>query len=139
MRLSIKIGHEKNHFGTERYSKRPLAMTPGPVSPQKVTVDGVLSDRFGIDFGVPQGRCLGPLLFVIYSSKLFNIVSRHLPNVHAYADDTQLYLAFKPGNYANETAAVSSIQFCIRDLQNWMLMDKLKLNPEKNRISYSWN
>ena len=105
---------------------------------QKVTVDGVLSDWFGIDFGVPQGSCLGPLLFVIYSSKLFNIVNRHLPNVHAYADDTQLYLAFKPGNYANETAAVSSIQSCIRDLQIWMLMDKLKLNPEKT-ISYSWN
>ena len=103
---------------------------------QKVTVDGVLSDRFGIDFGVPQGSCLGPLLFVIYSSKLFNIVSRHLPNVHAYADDTQLYLAFKPGNYANETAAVSSIQSCIRDLQNWMLMDKLKLNPEKQNFLF---
>ena len=28
---------------------------------QKVTVDGVLSDRFGIDFGVPQGSCLAPL------------------------------------------------------------------------------
>ena len=66
-----------------------------------------LSDRFGIDFGVPQGSCLGPLLLVIYSSKLFNIVNRHLPNVHAYADDTQLCLAFKPGNYTNETVAVS--------------------------------
>ena len=106
---------------------------------QKVTVDGVLPGQLGIDFGVPQGSCLGPLLFVIYFSKLFNIVNRHLPNVHAYADDTQLYLAFKPGNYADKTAAVSSIQSCIRDLQNWMLMDKLKLNPEKNRISYSWN
>ena len=93
-----------------------------------------LSDRFGIDFGVPQGSCLGSLLFVIYTSKLFNIVSRHLPNVHAYADDTQLYLVFKPGNYANETAAVSSIQSCIRDLQNWMLMDKLKLSPEKTEF-----
>ena len=61
---------------------------------QKVTVDGVLSDRFGIDFGVPQGSCLGPLLFIIYSSKLFNIVNEHLPNVHAHADDT-IYLAFK--------------------------------------------
>ena len=101
---------------------------------QKVTVDGVLSDWFGIDFGVPQGSCLGPLLFVIYSSKLFNIVNKHLPNVHAYADDTQLYLAFKPGNHANKTAAVSSIKSCIRDLQNWMLIDKLKLNPDKTEF-----
>ena len=101
---------------------------------QKVTVDGALSDRFGIDFGVPQGCCLGPLLFVIYSSKLFNIVNKHLPNGHAYADDTQLYLAFKPGNHVNETAAVSSIQSCIRDLQYWMLIDKLKLNPDKTEF-----
>ena len=101
---------------------------------QKVTVDGVLSDRFGIDFGVPQGSCLGPLLFVNHSSKLFNIVNKHLPNVHAYADDTQLYLAFKPGSYASETAAVSSTQSCMGDVQNWTLMDRLKLNPDKTEF-----
>lgn len=101
---------------------------------QKVTVDGVLSDRFGIDFGVPQGSCQGPLLFVIYFSKLFNNVDKHFPNLHAYADDTQLYLAFKPGNHANETAAVSPIQSCIRDLQNWMLIKRLKLNPDKTEF-----
>ena len=57
--------------------------------------------------------------------------------MHAYADDTQLYLAFKPSDYANETAVVSSIQSCIRDVQNWMLMDELKL---KNlaRLPRSW-
>ena len=48
---------------------------------------------------------LGPLLFVIYSSKLFSIVNKHLPNVNAYADDNQ----FKPVDYTNETAAVSSV------------------------------
>ena len=57
-----------------------------------------------------------------------------MPNVHAYADDTQLYLAFKPGNYANKTAAVLSIQSCIHDLQNWMLIDRLKLNPDKTEF-----
>ena len=72
----------------------------------RISVDGVLSYQFSIDYGVPKGSCLGPLLFVIYSSQLFNIVNKHLPNVHAYADDTQLYLAFKPGDYAHETAAV---------------------------------
>ena len=93
-----------------------------------------MSDRFGIDFGVPQGSCLGALLFVIYSSKLFNIVNKHLPNVHAYADDTQLYLGFNPGDYANVTAAVSSIQSCIPDVQSWMMMDRLKLNPDKTEF-----
>ena len=48
--------------------------------------------------------------------------------------DTQLYLAFKPGDHPNETAAVSSILSCIRDVQNWMLMDRLKLNPDKTEF-----
>ena len=85
-------------------------------------------------WGFPKAVVYGPLLFFVYSSKLFNIVNKHLPNVHAYADDTQLYLAFKPGNYANETAALSSIQSCIRDVQNWMLIDELKLNPDKTEF-----
>ena len=74
--------------------------------------------------------CLGPLLFVIYSSKLFNIVNKHLPNVNAYADDNQ----FKPVDYTDETAVVSSIQSSIRDVLNWMLMDKLKLNLDKTEF-----
>ena len=48
--------------------------------------------------------------------------------------DTQLYLAFKPGDHPNETAAVSSILSCIRDVQNWMLMDRLKLNPDNTEF-----
>ena len=94
---------------------------------QKAAVDDVLSHWFSIDFGLPQGSCPGPLLFIIYSSKLFNIFNKHLANVHA--DDTQLYLAFKLGDYANKTVALSCIQSCIRDEDNWMLMNKLKLNP----------
>ena len=31
----------------------------------------------------------------------FNIVNRHLPNIHVDADDTQLYLAFKPGKHSD--------------------------------------
>ena len=38
-----------------------------------------------------------------------------------------------PG-YTNETAAVSSIQSYIRDVQNWMLMGKFKLNPDKTEF-----
>ena len=33
-----------------------------------------------------------------------------------------------------ETAAVSSIQNCVHDVQNWMMMDRLKINPDKTEI-----
>jgi hypothetical protein len=33
---------------------------------QRISVDGTYSDKFDLECGVPQGSCLGPLLFTIY-------------------------------------------------------------------------
>ena len=41
------------------------------------------------------GRCF---LQFNYASELFEVVKRHLPDVHAHADDNQLYISFKPGS-----------------------------------------
>ena len=65
---------------------------------QRNLCDGVKSDSFDLRFGVPQGICFGPLLFVVYASKLFEIIQAHLPDAHCSADDTQLYLSFKPNS-----------------------------------------
>ena len=43
-----------------------------------------------------KGSCLGPPLFAIYTRRLFDIVKHHLPQVHCYAHDTQLYVSFSP-------------------------------------------
>ena len=57
---------------------------------QRIEVQGTLSKNFHLECGVPQGSCLGPLLYIIYAAKLFKIIEHHLPDAHCYADDTQL-------------------------------------------------
>lgn len=56
---------------------------------QRIVVQGTLSRLFYTDCGVRQASCLGPLLYVICASKSLNIIDRHLPDMHCYADDSQ--------------------------------------------------
>ena len=94
---------------------------------QRVSLNGCTSDSFRLPYGVPQGSCLGPLLFTIYSNKLCEVIKCHLPQAHAYADDTQLYLSFSSDSATNQTDAVVTMECCILDIRTWMLTDKLKL------------
>ena len=88
---------------------------------QSVSINSGISDKLHIKYGVPQGSCLGPLLFVLYGSKLFKIIEQHLPDVHTYADDTQLYLSFNADSSVEQSAALLAMQSCIADIRKWML------------------
>ena len=79
----------------EWFSSYPLGRS------QRVLFEGVTSDSFDLRFGVPQGSCLGLLLFVVYASKFFEIVHAHLPDAHYFANDTQVYLSFNPNSRAD--------------------------------------
>ena len=100
----------------------------------RVSVNGSLSHQFPLKQGVPQGSCLGPLLFTIYTRKLFQIVESHLPQVHCYADDTQLYVSFSPSRSADADFAIKSMTDCIRDIRSWMISDNLMLNDDKTEF-----
>ena len=84
---------------------------------QRVSISGVLSDSLSLDWGIPQGSCLGPLLYIIYSSKLFRIIERHLPDSHCYADDSQLYLSFRPDELSSQQDAKIAMQNCMKDIR----------------------
>ena len=101
---------------------------------QRISVQGALSNVFHLRYGVPQGSCLGPVLFNIYSSKIFDIVGGHLPKVHCYADDSQLYLSFNPSCAVSQDDAIRSMETCISDVKQWMTADKLMLNDDKTEF-----
>ena len=62
---------------------------------QSVVIDGVTSDVASLQYGVPQGSVLGPILFTIYTSPIGMIARRHNVEIHVYADDHVLYTFFK--------------------------------------------
>lgn len=56
---------------------------------------------------------MGPLLFVVYASELFDIIESHLPEVHRSADtDTRLYLSLKPGDANAQDVAAAAMEYC---------------------------
>ena len=97
---------------------------------QRVSIPGALSGSLPLDWGVPQGSCLGLLLYFIHSSKLFSIIECRLPNSHCYADDSQLYFSFKPGDLSSQQDAITAMQSFIDDIRSWMEHD----NDEKTEF-----
>ena len=100
---------------------------------QCVLLKGTWPNIFDIPFGVPQGSCLGPVLFTQYASSLFSIFSNHSVSAHAYADDHQLYTAFSP-NLESLNQAVSCMESCLEDVKSWIISNKLKMNDSKTEF-----
>ena len=60
------------------------------------SVQMIYSDVFDVEYGAPQGSCLGPLLFSIFT----NDISKHLIHTKCilFADDTTIYMSHKKEN-----------------------------------------
>jgi len=108
-----------------------------------VPCSGCKSSPTRLATGVPQGSVLGPIRFILYTSPLSSLISQSenhnyllqpqdLPlKHHLYADDTQLYIYFRPGNFSN---AQSCMQRQIASISSWMTSNFLSLNPSKTEF-----
>lgn len=97
-----------------------------------VIIGGCEGDYNKLLYGVPQGSLLGPLLFILYIKDISEIAYRHGLLIHVYADDTQLYISFKP--LSESTDAVLCITNCLVEIKKWMSCNFLKLNVNKTKV-----
>ncbi|KAK7101509.1 hypothetical protein V1264_019884 [Littorina saxatilis] len=98
---------------------------------QSVSVNGLSSSASPLQYGVPQGSVLGPILFVLYTQPIPSIAAHHFLSHHSFSDDNQLYLS---GPISDLPRLIASTQSCITDLKAWMDLNKLKLNEEKTEM-----
>ena len=81
---------------------------------QTVITPASKSNPVLLEYGVPQGSVLRPLLYTLYTTPLHSIISKYPAlRCHFYADDTQIYLSFSP---ELASFAFTSIETCIKDI-----------------------
>ena len=84
--------------------------------------------------GIPQDTVLGPILFTIYTVPIGNICRRHQVEFHLYAEDTQIYLSFRPSIPNSKHDCTTWMEKCIDEISTWMTQNLLKLNSDKTEF-----
>ena len=101
---------------------------------QFVNAEGGMSSRRPLLRGVPQGSVLGPLLYLVYTAPIADIIKKHDLLYHLYADDTQLYISFNTDCCADLDEAKLRVERCVEEIDLWMCKNLLKLNQDKTEL-----
>lgn len=91
---------------------------------QVVEIDGVRSKEKNIEFGVPQGSVLGPLLFLLFVNDLPDIDERN--SIEMFVDDISYLCSHK-----NKEELIMYAQKMLDGFVNWFKDNRLYLNIEK--------
>ena len=93
---------------------------------QKTKYVKELSSSLPVEFGVPQGSILGPILFVLYINDLPECLLKS--SVSMYADDTVIYFTGP-----TSTIILQTLQEDINNISKWLINNKLILNHSKTK------
>ena len=99
-----------------------------------VDIGSARSSSLPLNCGFSQGFVFVAILYLLYVNTLGDIMRHHNMSFHFYADDTQLYVSFKSSISGDLSRAPSTLEACARDINKWMLCNKIKLNDDKTEM-----
>ena len=87
------------------------------------------SNLYDVEYGAPQGSCLGPLLFLLFTNDLYLNIE-HCSAI-LFADDTTVYKSHRNTRY---------LKWCVEQdltiISDWFKANKLTLNLEKTEYMF---
>ena len=77
-----------------------------------------------------QDSYAGPVLYSVYASTLWTVIPKGI-DLNGFADDYNVKKSFRTGNKVDEKEVISDLELCTTRINNWMNVNRLKMNTDK--------
>ncbi len=96
---------------------------------QVVAINGDKSENMTVQYGVPQGSILGPVLFLLFINDLPIHLAGNVTGTDLYADDTSIY-----DIQSNKVDLQENLQHALTNLGKWCKSNGMLLNTDKTKV-----